>query len=397
MAWLPISATVPQYVDANGDPASGYVLKAYSDGTSTNINFATDDTGGTEVSSIALDSNGNPSVTGSVVIPHIQEKFKLALYPTQTAADADSGAIWTVDDITPPDLTDTDTDELVKVSSNDTTGGYLNGKLIAGANVSLTEGSDGGNETLSIGLDTSFQDGHLFGLGTSRETINDILIATGSCVDSTNAFSMDLTTAITKQIDANWAEGDDAGGFPTALTVTVSTWYHLYLIAKADGTIDAGFDTVFGNPTNLMSDASAYTYYRYIGSYLTDSGTATTIISYHQYDDWIYWDSQSLDETGNTSLTETLTTLTVPPIGVMANIIAELSYVGGACNTTVYPTDLTEPTSGGTYKTFKVSSNAQFNASTFLIRADTSMQIAHESDNGSQDIDIWTIGWYYKR
>ncbi|RLB63335.1 MAG: hypothetical protein DRH08_11215, partial [Deltaproteobacteria bacterium] len=131
MAWLPISATVPQYVDANGDPASGYVLKAYSDGTSTNINFATDDTGGTEVSSIALDSNGNPSVTGSVVIPHIQEKFKLALYPTQTAADADSGAIWTVDDITPPDLTDTDTDELVKVSSNDTTGGYLNGKLIA--------------------------------------------------------------------------------------------------------------------------------------------------------------------------------------------------------------------------------------------------------------------------
>jgi len=246
-------------------------------------------------------------------------------------------------------------------------------------------------------LESFYPEGHLYGLGTSRETINDILIATGSCVDSTNAFSMDLTTAITKQIDANWAEGDDAGGFPTALTVTVSTWYHLYLIAKADGTIDAGFDTVFGNPTNLMSDASAYTYYRYIGSYLTDSGTATTIISYHQYDDWIYWDSQSLDETGNTSLTETLTTLTVPPIGVMANIIAELSYVGGACNTTVYPTDLTEPTSGGTYKTFKVSSNAQFNASTFLIRADTSMQIAHESDNGSQDIDIWTIGWYYKR
>lgn len=41
-------------------------------------------------------------------------------------------------------------DGTVKVSSNDSTGGYLNGKLVAGANVSLTEGSDGGNETLTI-------------------------------------------------------------------------------------------------------------------------------------------------------------------------------------------------------------------------------------------------------
>lgn len=37
------------------------------------------------------------------------------------------------------------------VSSNDTTAGYLNGKLTAGAGVKLTEGTDGGNETLSIG------------------------------------------------------------------------------------------------------------------------------------------------------------------------------------------------------------------------------------------------------
>jgi hypothetical protein len=37
------------------------------------------------------------------------------------------------------------------VSSNDTTPGYLNGKLLAGTGISLTEGSDGGNETLTIG------------------------------------------------------------------------------------------------------------------------------------------------------------------------------------------------------------------------------------------------------
>jgi hypothetical protein len=41
-------------------------------------------------------------------------------------------------------------DELAKVSANDTTAGYLNGKLVAGSGVTLTEQNDGGNETLEI-------------------------------------------------------------------------------------------------------------------------------------------------------------------------------------------------------------------------------------------------------
>jgi hypothetical protein len=41
-------------------------------------------------------------------------------------------------------------DELAKVSANDTTAGYLNGKLVAGDNITLTEQNDGGNETLEI-------------------------------------------------------------------------------------------------------------------------------------------------------------------------------------------------------------------------------------------------------
>ena len=47
---------------------------------------------------------------------------------------------------------DTDTNDKVKVSTNDTTPGFLNGKLVAGTNISLTEGSDGGNETLTAAL-----------------------------------------------------------------------------------------------------------------------------------------------------------------------------------------------------------------------------------------------------
>ncbi len=41
-------------------------------------------------------------------------------------------------------------DEKTKVSNNDTTAGYLNGKLIAGTNIAFTENNDGSNETLTI-------------------------------------------------------------------------------------------------------------------------------------------------------------------------------------------------------------------------------------------------------
>ena len=43
-----------------------------------------------------------------------------------------------------------DTDVKVSVSANDTTAGYLNGKLVAGSLITLTENNDGGDETLTI-------------------------------------------------------------------------------------------------------------------------------------------------------------------------------------------------------------------------------------------------------
>jgi hypothetical protein len=54
--------------------------------------------------------------------------------------------------ITPADwvLLGTSVDERVKISSNDTTPGYLNGKLVSGTGITLTELNNGGNETLRI-------------------------------------------------------------------------------------------------------------------------------------------------------------------------------------------------------------------------------------------------------
>lgn len=99
MTWNPILGAPLQYVDSSGTPYSGAVLKAYAVETTTPISLATDTTGNTLVSSVELNALGYPNVSGNVIIPHVDQNYKLALYPTQDAADANSGAIWTIDNI----------------------------------------------------------------------------------------------------------------------------------------------------------------------------------------------------------------------------------------------------------------------------------------------------------
>jgi len=92
-----ISGAPPQFELTSGVPASGYVLKAYSAGTSTNIAMATDYTGATTANTITLNSSGYPAVSGNVIIPHLAENYKLALFASQAAADSNTGAVWTID------------------------------------------------------------------------------------------------------------------------------------------------------------------------------------------------------------------------------------------------------------------------------------------------------------
>lgn len=51
-----------------------------------------------------------------------------------------------------------DGDEHVKVTSNDTTAGYLKSKLVAGTNVALVEENDGSNETLRVDVSAPVHD-----------------------------------------------------------------------------------------------------------------------------------------------------------------------------------------------------------------------------------------------
>lgn len=72
-----------------------------------------------------------------------------------------------------------DTDEKAKVSANDTTAGYLNGKLVAGSGIGFTENNNGGNETLTVAVS------NLDAGAITTGTIGTARLATGTANSST--------------------------------------------------------------------------------------------------------------------------------------------------------------------------------------------------------------------
>jgi hypothetical protein len=152
----------------------------------------------------------------------------------------------------------------------------------------------------------------------STDSDHDIDIATGECRDSANSQDLSLTGAFVKQIDVNWASGSGNGGFPSGLALAADTWYYVFVIAKPDGTTDAGFDTSL-SATNLLSDAAGYTKYRKIGWVLTDSSSNIISLEMNEFGNLVdmSYDTviSEINDTGNVSSktsTQTLT-LTVPP------------------------------------------------------------------------------------
>lgn len=177
--------------------------------------------------------------------------------------------------------------------------------------------------------------GYINGLITSNDTDtnHDINITAGKARSSDDTDDIILGTEITKKIDANWSAGDDAGGFPSSLTLSADTWYHIFVIAKADGTTDAGFDTSL-SATNLLSDASGYTKYRRIGSVLTDA--SSNILGFTQNGDYFeldfYVQDISTTNPGTSAITETITT----PIGISTRAIITFGIIAGVINSEVY-------------------------------------------------------------
>ena len=152
--WNPISGTAIQYMrTAGGVAASDYFLKFYAAGTTTPIDMATDSTGDTLLAKARLNNEGyvrTEASEESVFVPHIDQAYKLVLYSTETAADADdpSGVVWDVDNL---EVSDTGTDQIVRQEERRHFGSEL-GNVLNLVDITLTPGLEGGSQVYINGV-----------------------------------------------------------------------------------------------------------------------------------------------------------------------------------------------------------------------------------------------------
>ena len=93
MAWVKIPIQ-EQWTDSNDVNASGFVVKCYLPGTTTNTPMAIDKDGVTTVTTATLNADGFAEVSGNEVALYIDRDFKIAIYENATDASNDTNAYW---------------------------------------------------------------------------------------------------------------------------------------------------------------------------------------------------------------------------------------------------------------------------------------------------------------
>lgn len=162
---------------------------------------------------------------------------------------------------------------------------------------------------------------------------HDLDIAVGYATDYGNAVVMELTTAITKQIDATWAVGTNAGGLDTG-AVAASTGYGVYLIRRSDtGVVDVLFSTDMSAAGSSVTMPTNYSQKRLIGWVRTDS--SSNILAFTQSGDYFRLTGDVVVDVNDSTMTSTTYetgTMTCPPL-CEADMYAALNNSGETATT----------------------------------------------------------------
>jgi hypothetical protein len=236
---------------------------------------------------------------------------------------------------------------------------------------------------------------HIGGLTLSNDsgTPNSVLdIAAGSAMDSTNAALIPLG-AFTKSTAGAWASGTAGNGMGNGLTITASTWYHVFL-ANNGGIPDVFFDTsVTGaNRPSAITDAKI----RRIGSFRTDA--SAHILKFTQIGNNFTWFASTLDvNAGGVSTSPGTETLTVPGgVKVVANILVYLvSSSASQYGILIQSPDQNPVEAGSAAGLFTLATTSAVQVSSSMqVGTNTISQIGISGDIGSAlTVYINTVGW----
>jgi hypothetical protein len=235
----------------------------------------------------------------------------------------------------------------------------------------------------SVSVPRGYIDGVILS-NNSTDSAHDIDISTGICRDTGNTTSLELTSALTKQIDATWAAGTNNGGMASGVSLSTNTWYHVHLCDLDAGESDIVFDTSI-TAVNALATPGVGTKYRRIGSVLTDS--SSNITAFSQFGNYFYWDTPQLDINEVSSSTAALKTLSTP-VGVRT--IAILAGQSDGAQLYFEPADITDngynPTSGRV--NFGTTNVTNLSSGNYTLLTNTSSQIRLDSSTNSRALDI---------
>lgn len=249
---------------------------------------------------------------------------------------------------------------------------------------------------------------HIHGLETSNDAgdiDHDIEIAVGGCRDSTDVDNMELATVITKQIDAVWAVGDNAGGLDGG-AVAADTGYAVWLIKRSDTLV---VDVLFSLSFTAPAMPTDYDRKQLIGGLRTDN--VSDLYQFEQRGNYFAliedsngnnWPREVLDA-ALPSVTWTTGTMEGCPPNCLAEIGVQLINA-----TSASPADgrvMIRPKFGASWAANQVGAaiNVETAASNFredqarctvLVDGSKQMEYAAVITTGAESFRIYLIGWW---
>ncbi len=172
-----------------------------------------------------------------------------------------------------------------------------------------------------------------------------VTVATGTCRDQSNTYTLNATAPVDKRLNATWTAGSGVGGRLSGTLANGQSWHMFALLNPTTGAVDYGFDQSPTSPDLTLPTAAGYTISRRIGAVVLESAS-TAIRPFWQNGNWFMLQYRSTDyaATSNGGLVPYLRAITVP-VGIVVNAMMYFQSTGTA-DTATYLSGIYNPAFG---------------------------------------------------
>ena len=224
------------------------------------------------------------------------------------------------------------------------------------------------------------------------DAAKDLDIAVGAAQDDGNAVNIVLAAALTKQLDAAWAVGTNAGALDGTESVggtpDASTWYHIWLIRRSDTGV---VDVLASESATAPTMPTNYDQKRRIGAVLFDA--TPDILPFYQWADEFYWKTRvgNIDD-ATPSLSAINFTVTTPlgieTLGIITAFVRDSSTSNIVINS---PDDVDVAASDANSD---IGAAASSGTNEIRRKTNTSSELRYRSDDATvTSFIITTLGW----